>query len=478
MSRSSLESRRSIALDPIGGKIYGTDRGLGDVWRANLDGSNQLTILSGRGQPDGIAVDPMHGTLYFAEDQFLRRSNLDGTNVELVANIGFCSGIVLDSHHPNLDPAMYWAVEGVDVFRRSDFDAAGEATLQTGAIGTPEAIAVDPAFGRMYWADSESGCIWRANLDGTAAARWIVGLVDPIGLALDLDAGKIYWADAGTSWIEREDLDGTDREVLVSTTLPPTGLALDPSGGSLYWSDDTGIYRATLDGAAPMLVASLPLTGDIEVDPIGQKIYAFDRARSEVRRFDLGGTNEERVVFYAATVDMDMAIDVRGRKLYNAVSIEDLGVIYRFDLDGSDAEQLVLEDPFEIPAIALLQTDPGLLDIEKHGLLTVDGPVRRRPARRLVDGRFGGSFRSPSGRVHPRCVCPGGGHGRRRARSCLGGCDRPLGCGARSPVPRAPGAPSAARPGRVRHHPGSARCGHRRGHRKGGTGHLHRHREP
>ena len=52
-----LKEGIGIALDPIGGRLYVTDLG-GNVYSANLDGSDRRTIMTGQGSLTGIAFAP------------------------------------------------------------------------------------------------------------------------------------------------------------------------------------------------------------------------------------------------------------------------------------------------------------------------------------------------------------------------------------------------------------------------------------
>ena len=82
-----------IAIDPRGGTMYFTDRYANDLFRANLDGTGVEVLVDGppggaaasRGpQPRGLAIDFENNKLYWADefDQVIRRSNLDGTDIE------------------------------------------------------------------------------------------------------------------------------------------------------------------------------------------------------------------------------------------------------------------------------------------------------------------------------------------------------------------------------------------------------------
>ncbi|MCH7849796.1 MAG: thrombospondin type 3 repeat-containing protein, partial [Planctomycetes bacterium] len=82
-----------IAIDPRGGTMYFTDRFANDLFRANLDGTNVQVLVDGPTggaaassgpQPRGLAIDFQNNKLYWADefDRVIRRSNLDGTNIE------------------------------------------------------------------------------------------------------------------------------------------------------------------------------------------------------------------------------------------------------------------------------------------------------------------------------------------------------------------------------------------------------------
>jgi|tagenome__1003787_1003787.scaffolds.fasta_scaffold20969472_4 DNA-binding beta-propeller fold protein YncE len=76
----------------------------------------------------------------------------------------------------------------------------------------PHGVAIDPAAGKIYWADYNSNLIRVGNLDGAgSAANLFTGEASPAGVALDPPAAKIYWVNHG------------------SLRMPPTGR----SGGGL-----------------------------------------------------------------------------------------------------------------------------------------------------------------------------------------------------------------------------------------------------
>jgi hypothetical protein len=61
----------------------------GDIRRANLDGTEEETIVPGLNTPDGIASDLAAGKLYSTGGNAganIRRANLDGTDLETLVS--------------------------------------------------------------------------------------------------------------------------------------------------------------------------------------------------------------------------------------------------------------------------------------------------------------------------------------------------------------------------------------------------------
>ena len=134
---------------------------------------------------------------------------------------------------------MYWTDSGTDKIQRANLDGSNIEDLVTRGLGTPVGIALDVAGGKMYWTDYETSKIQRANLDGSNVQDLITqGVRGPDGIALDVAGGKMYWADSGTGKIQRANLDGSNVQNLVTQGLEtPAGIALDVAGGKMYWVD-------------------------------------------------------------------------------------------------------------------------------------------------------------------------------------------------------------------------------------------------
>ncbi len=149
-------------------------------------------------------------------------------------------------------PKMYWPDSVTDKIQRANLDGSNVEDLVTTGLSDPDGIAMDAAGGKIYWTDTLTDKIQRANLDGSNIEDLITeGLGDPNIIALDISGGKMYWTDWIMNKIQRANLDGSNIEDLVTELGDPRGLALDVVGGKIYWTDvgTSKIQRANLDGS-------------------------------------------------------------------------------------------------------------------------------------------------------------------------------------------------------------------------------------
>ncbi|ANM30016.1 hypothetical protein ABI59_11200 [Acidobacteria bacterium Mor1] len=134
-----------MALDPLAGKMYWTDYGGGARWirRANLDGSSGENVLENLTGPRGVALDVTNSKLYWVDtlDDRIYRANIDGSAQETLISSGldFPRGIALDL----TGGKMYWTDAGMQRIERSNLDGSSrEVLIDTGLVG-PNGIAVD-----------------------------------------------------------------------------------------------------------------------------------------------------------------------------------------------------------------------------------------------------------------------------------------------------------------------------------------------
>jgi DNA-binding beta-propeller fold protein YncE len=204
-------SPEGIAIDPAAGKIYWADTTSGAIRVANIDGSGARDLYTGESQPSGVAIDPAAGKIYWANSVTrtgaIRVGNLDGSGGvrDLFSNESYPVGVTID-------PAagkIYWGSYDTFKIRVGNLNGTGARDLFTSVEYYPTGIVIDNAAGKIYWADEFIGTIRVGNLDGTGARNLFPPHGGIGGLALDPGTGKLYWGDFQDKTIEVGNADGT-----------------------------------------------------------------------------------------------------------------------------------------------------------------------------------------------------------------------------------------------------------------------------
>lgn len=331
---TGLDEPQDIAVDPTGGKMYWIERGNRYVRRANLDGSQVENIITGFIALD-VTVDTKNRKLYWTDTNATYRADLNGANVEKVADITG-SGIALDTNNEQFFVASWNFVQ------KANFDGSNTETLiSVDFSNAPDNIALDIEGGKMYWT-SDWGWLQRANLDGSEFEDFVLGQQErPYGIALDLVNKKMYWTDFIVGAIRRANLDGTDYEELINSGIAaPFSLALDVERGKMYWIDPQikKIQSANLDGTNITNIISFNDNSNpsLTIDTREGKLYWTEN--TQIRRANLDGSNLEVVI---DEVDCEgLAVDEIGKKLYwSSIDREtNRSKIQRSDLNGFNKE--------------------------------------------------------------------------------------------------------------------------------------------
>ncbi len=249
---------------PVSAKVTGpqiywlSDRG--EIHYTSPDGSSVETLHIGTDFWN-ISIDMAAGKIYLIDWGTIHRSSLDGSNFEMLVNIGdFIWSIALDTAAGK----MYLG-QGHGKIMRADLDGTNIETIITNPDYAAETndnanygvagIALDVEGGKIYWAEhgleDGDGKIKCANLNGSDIKTLVSGLLSPLDITLDVEDDKMYWID----WIDgfdfgikRANLDGTDVGLLHVQEDFIEGIALDTIGGKMYWIEPYGIKRINLDG--------------------------------------------------------------------------------------------------------------------------------------------------------------------------------------------------------------------------------------
>lgn len=148
------EDPENITLDVAGGTIYWTEhQGVGDFYhlkRANLDGSNVEIFVSGLIFPGNLALDLTRKQMYLTSPSAVLVMDLETRKARpLVSGLIGPDGIALDL----AERKMYWKIYVQGIIQRSNLDGSNvEILASTGKY--PQDLALDLAGGNMYWTES------------------------------------------------------------------------------------------------------------------------------------------------------------------------------------------------------------------------------------------------------------------------------------------------------------------------------------
>ena len=207
-------SLKGIAVDADAGKVYwaslpGTFEERGEIWKANLDGSNSRAWASkGEWQLNGydpwlLAIDAANGRLYWFE--------------RFVEYHGIIFPASLTSPMAADGSSVHWT--GLSSF---------DDHLIFGSLPGSKGLALDvglPTGARyVYWTNPSADRVTRCKPNGTEYAWMLNNIDDPVALAIDAAEGKIYWS--GSRGIHRANLDGSGQE-LIYPGVRADAIALD-----------------------------------------------------------------------------------------------------------------------------------------------------------------------------------------------------------------------------------------------------------
>ncbi|MCC5920008.1 MAG: PKD domain-containing protein [Cyclobacteriaceae bacterium] len=179
------------------------------------------------------------------------------------------------------------------------------------------ALAVNPAGDKMYYADTDEGIVYEANIDGSGERVLTSDLNILEGdIAVNDNGQIIYVTDRGDDKVVAIDVaSGTVTTVASSDDDPdfllPTGI--DYFDGKLYITavdvDAESVWTVSVDGTDLTRIIDFSAGGfgyGIKVDRTNSKIYFDDSDSGNIRTADLDGDN---ISNFAATDDRVYGID-------------------------------------------------------------------------------------------------------------------------------------------------------------------------
>ena len=262
-----------LLLQAEPGKMYWSDRGSGQIFVANFDGSGQQEILNdeeipGSNRLRGLTEDPDSGDLFFCDSSagkiFRFNPFTDDEAAELVTGLGFPADVTL---HP-VEKKIYWCHRNGDKIQRADLDGSNVEDVVTDTK-QPYFLSLDLTEGKVYWGDFAGGNVFRANsVDGSDQETLVSGITGRTrGVHYDPVEEKIYWVNRNDGIIQRRDIGGGVVDDLYTGLDTPHGMTLDLHARKVYWADTgtnsndgTGarrVSRGDMDGSGPQEILSI-----------------------------------------------------------------------------------------------------------------------------------------------------------------------------------------------------------------------------
>ena len=181
--------------------------------------------------------------------------------------------------------------------------ASHVALLAALALALLAALAVAPrAEAFVYWTNSDSGSIGRANNDGSGANQFfITGCTHPLGMAID--GQHIYWSNEAKHAIGRANLDGTGVDQEFVTGVPDWIYGIAVTDDYIFWvTSDAIVGRANIDGTG-VNTSLVPATEEFSWDIYARGSYVYwsfldeDTGVNGIHRSNLQGKYETRMLY-------------------------------------------------------------------------------------------------------------------------------------------------------------------------------------
>lgn len=174
-----------------------------------------------RPDPVDLAIDTSNDKIYILTNTEIIRSNLDGSNQEILIDTGIGYFSQQSCVWDGTNGVLIWAAGRngeYGIYRGKSVNGRWVVTPSyTSPATKPMGVTADPDLGHLYWCDGLTPRVFRMNYDGTGITEINLGEHVPLYLKLGTLSRSIYWSEL--TGVYRSQLDGSDIELVVEDDI-------------------------------------------------------------------------------------------------------------------------------------------------------------------------------------------------------------------------------------------------------------------
>ncbi|MGH0132653.1 UNVERIFIED_CONTAM: hypothetical protein FKN15_051430, partial [Acipenser sinensis] len=322
---SGLKNPKDLALDTQAGYVYWIDCCESPhIGRVGMDGTYQSVVVDTEvSRPVALTIDYINRRLYWADENHILFSDMDGSNRQKVPNQDIQGVIGLTV----FEDYLYWtdgksksinrahktsgaermsllnswlAITDIQVYHPFRQPDVPKHPCQVNNGGCSHLCLLSPGGGykcacptNFYLAADHKTC-----LSNCTASQIVHRTAVPSALAVDWIGKNLYWCDTERKSVEVSKVNGLYPTILVSSGLKnPKDLALDTQAGYVYWIDcceSPHIGRVGMDGTYQSVVVDTEVSRPVAltIDYINRRLYWADE--NHILFSNMDGSNRQK----------------------------------------------------------------------------------------------------------------------------------------------------------------------------------------